>query len=96
MPSQMLNRINIDTGVDTTRLQQWYDEAAKNVDQKGWSPNEGRYWKYCNDYAYRKALEDGCKKVNSNQKGAKTSRALQGLVKATLSEIESEKQGIYL
>ena len=96
MPSALINRINIDSGIDTNKVAQYYDEAKPLVDAKGWSPNEGRYHAFCNDYAYRKALQDGCKNVKNGNQGAKNSRALQALLKSTLSEIEAEKQGIYL
>ena len=100
MPSQLINRINIDAGVDTNKIAQYYDEAKSLVDAKKWSPNEARYMMFCHRYAYRKALIDGCKRLQSgeedNNEGARSSRALQALIKATLSEIEAEKSGIHL
>ena len=96
MPSQLLNRINIDSGIDTNKVAQYYDEARPLVDAKGWSPNESRYHAFCNHYAYRKALQDGCKNITANTHNARNSRALQALIKSTLSEIEAEKRGVYL
>lgn len=97
MPSQLLNRLLNDTKVDTHKLQDWYDEAKPYVDAKGWSPNESRYWAWCHRYAQRKAMALGCKSVKDEKDpNAKQSRALQSLIKAALSEIEAEKQGIYL
>lgn len=102
MPSQQLNRILTDVNVDTDKLQGWYDEAKPFVDAKGWSPNESRYWAWCHRYAQRKAMALGCQKVkgdsndNTNNTDARQSRALQALLKSALSEIEAEKQGIYL
>ena len=96
MPSTLVNRIASDVGMDVPKIEQWYDEGKAQADAHGWSPNESRYWKYINDYARRKALEVGCKKAGDGLHNAKNSRALQALLKATLSEIEAEKQGLYL
>jgi hypothetical protein len=82
--------------MDPTKIDQWYDDARKKADVLGWSSNESRYWDFCNRYVRRKALELGCKKLGTNDQGAKNSRALQSLVKSTLSELEAEKQGIFL
>ena len=108
MPSQALNRILIDTGVDTHKLQKWYDEGKAQVDAKGWSPNESRYQAWCHRYAERKAIALGCKKLQaggadaaganggSNGNNAHQSLALRALIKSVLSEIEAEARGIYL
>lgn len=96
MPSQLLNRINIDAGIDPAKIAAYYKEGQEKIDAQGWSSNEGRYQAFCRAYAYRKALEDGCKRLSNGDEGARNSRALQALIKSTLSEIEAEKQGIYL
>ncbi len=96
MPSHLLNRINLDAGIDTNRIQAWYDQAKEQADKYGWSPHEGRYTAFCHAYAQRKALRDGVKHVKNGNEGARDSRALQALIKSTLSEIEAEKAGIHL
>lgn len=96
MPSQLMNRIADDIGMDTNKVEQWYDDARQQVDAKGWSPNESRYWAFAHRYAQRKAMEAGCKKTGVEKDKAKNSRALQSLLKSTLSEIEAERMGIHL
>jgi len=96
MPSHLVNRIAQDCGVDIDKVEGWFLKAQAFVDQKGWSPNESRYWSTVHRLVQRKIAQDGCKKIQQGNTGAQSSRALQGLLKAIMSEYESEAHGLNL